>query len=186
MDKVKVLAFGASNSKASINKQLATFAANQIPNASVTILDLNDYDMPMYGIDHEREFGIPQAAKNFKSLIKEHDGIIISFAEHNGAYSAVFKNIFDWVSRLEGKVWENKPMMLMATSNGKRGGASVLEIAASRMPFSGGLVASVFSLPEFKINFSAEAGIINEELLEKFQQQIQPFSMMLDRSEVSV
>ena len=65
----KVIAFGASNSRNSINKKLATFAANQLSDAEITILDLNDFEMPIYSIDREEENGIPDLAKQFKALI---------------------------------------------------------------------------------------------------------------------
>ena len=40
----KIIAFGASSSKTSINKQLATYAANLFKNAEVEVLDLNNYE----------------------------------------------------------------------------------------------------------------------------------------------
>ena len=101
----KLLAFGASNSKNSINKQMAIWTANQIDEAEVEILDLNEFEMPIFSVDRESESGIPQLEKNFKEKIQWADGIIISFAEHNGAYSAAFKNIYDWVSRIEITVY---------------------------------------------------------------------------------
>jgi NAD(P)H-dependent FMN reductase len=61
----KIIAFGASSSKKSINKQLATYAAGQFKNASVEVLDLNDYEMPIYSMDKEAESGIPQLATDF-------------------------------------------------------------------------------------------------------------------------
>ena len=104
----KILVFGASNSKNSINKKLATYAAKQIDDAEITILDLNDFEMPIYSIDRENEAGIPDLAVQFKQHIKEADGLVISFAEHNGAYTVAFKNVMDWMSRLEGSVWEKQ------------------------------------------------------------------------------
>jgi chromate reductase, NAD(P)H dehydrogenase (quinone) len=159
----KIIAFGASSSKTSINKQLATYAANQFENASVEVLDLNDYEMPIFSTDKEKEAGIPQLATDFYEKLGIADLIIISFAEHNGAYSAAFKNIFDWISRINGKTFQEKPMLLLATSPGPRGGSSVLEIAKNRFPFQGGIVKGSFSLPSFNENFEAEKGIINEE-----------------------
>ena len=47
----KIIAFGASSSKNSINKQFATYAAHQFKNVSVEILDLNDYEMPIFYVD---------------------------------------------------------------------------------------------------------------------------------------
>jgi chromate reductase len=160
----KIIAFGASSSKTSINKQLAAYTANQFQNASVEILDLNDYEMPIFSIDKEIENGIPQLAHDFYAKLGSADLIIISFAEHNGAYSAAFKNIFDWASRINGKTFQEKPILLLATSPGARGGSSVLEIANNRFPFQGGIVKGSFSLPNFNDNFDSEEGITNEEL----------------------
>ncbi len=160
----KILAFGASSSKKSINKQLATYTANLFKDAKVELLDLNDFEMPIYSTDKEKEDGIPQLANYFYAKIGASDLIIISFAEHNGAYSSAFKNIFDWMSRINGKTFQEKPVLLMATSPGARGGSSVLEIANNRFPFQGAIVKGSFSLPNFNDNFDAEKGITNEDL----------------------
>jgi len=160
----KILAFGASSSKKSINKQLATYTANLFKDAKAEILDLNDFEMPIYSMDKEKEDGIPQLALDFYAKIGDSDLIIISFAEHNGAYSSAFKNIFDWMSRINGKTFQEKPVLLMATSPGARGGSSVLEIANNRFPFQGAIVKGSFSFPSFNDNFDAEKGITNEDL----------------------
>ena len=97
------------------------------------MIDLLDFEMPIYGEDRESEHGVPELAFKFKKLIKESDGIVISFAEHNGVYTAAFKNILDWISVVEKVVWCNKPMFLLATSNGARGAKTVLEIAHARI-----------------------------------------------------
>jgi chromate reductase len=160
----KIIAFGASSSKTSINKQLATYAANQFQNASVEVLDLNEFEMPIYSVDKEKDNGIPQLAQDFYAKLGTADAIVISFAEHNGAYSAAFKNIFDWTSRINAKTFQEKPMLLLSTSPGPRGGSSVLEIAKNRFPFQGAVVKGSFSLPNFNDNFDAEKGITNEDL----------------------
>jgi chromate reductase, NAD(P)H dehydrogenase (quinone) len=169
----KILAFGASNSTKSINKQLATYAVSLFENTTNEILDLNDYEMPIYSIDKEKENGIPQLAHDFYNKIGSADLIVISFAEHNGAYTAAFKNIFDWISRINGKTFQEKPMFLLATSPGARGGSSVLEIANKRFPFQGGDVKGSFSLPNFNDNFDAEKGITNPELKKQLLELIQ-------------
>lgn len=160
----KIIAFGASSSKNSINKQLANYVANQFQNANVDLLDLNDYEMPLYSVDKEKNQGIPELAKAFFAKLGNADLILISFAEHNGAYSTAFKNIFDWISRIDGNTFQGKQMLLLATSPGPRGGSTVLEIAKNRFPFQGGIVKGSFSLPSFYENFDAEKGITNEEL----------------------
>lgn len=174
-----IVALGASNSKHSINKKLATFAAHQVADATVNLLDLNDFEMPIYGIDREKEEGIPQLAKDFKAHLKAADGIIISFAEHNGAYSAAFKNVMDWVSRIEKDTWANKPMFLLATSPGGRGGSTVLNIALGKFKFMNSNQIVGFSLPSFKENFTEGEGITNEEHLTKFKEQLAVFEAAL-------
>lgn len=175
----KIIAFGASTSKNSINKALAQYATTKIDNANIEILDLNDFEMPIYSIDRENESGIHELALKFKELIKGADGIIISFAEHNGAYSAAFKNIYDWVSRMGKYVWENKPMFLLATSPGPRGGSSVLNLANTLYKRSNSNTIVTFSLPSFYENFSIEEGIKDSTLLEKFNGQLNTFMQAL-------
>lgn len=169
-----IIAFGASNSKASINKQLAAYAAGQVLNANATVLDLNDYELPLYSIDLEQAEGIPENAAIFLDKIKQADGIILSLAEHNGAYSAAFKNLFDWMSRIDGKLWSDKPMLLMATSPGGRGGATVLEIAANRFPYMGGNIVATYSLPKFNENLG-DNGIADADLAAALEKAIATF-----------
>lgn len=175
----RILAFGASNSTTSINKALVTYAANQVPNAEVDLIDLNDFEMPIYSLDREKESGIHPLAIAFKNRIKEADGLVISFAEYNGAYSSAFKNIFDWISRIERNTWDNKPAFLLATSPGGRGGKSVLAAATARFEHSNDNITVSFSLPSFNQNFSREEGITNPELKAAFDEQVQKFAEAL-------
>ena len=169
-----IVAFAGSNSKQSVNKKLAVYAS-ELVDAEVTILDLNDFEMPLYGIDLESEMGLPQNAHKFLEHIKNSDGIVMALAEHNGAYTSVFKNLFDWMSRIDGKLWSDKPMLLMATSPGARGGATVLDIAKGRFPFMGGNIVATYSLPSFYDNFS-EGNISNSELNDELLNAVQKFN----------
>lgn len=160
---MNILAFGGSTSTISINKQLATYCAQLFTQDTVKVLDLNDFKLPIYSYDEEAANGHPEAAKQFLQHIGSADLLVISLAEHNGSYSAAFKNLFDWASRVESKTFQDKPMILMATSPGARGGMSVLEAAKTRFPFHATQILATFSLPEFYKNFDAEQGITNEE-----------------------
>ena len=175
----KIVAFGASSSSNSINKKLATFAANKIPNSQAIILDLNDFEMPIYSEDRDRINGIPNKAYEFKKILKSGDGIIISFAEHNGAYTSAFKNIFDWISRIEKIVWFNKPMFLMSTSDGLRGARLVLEIAYKRISRGNPFNIPTFSLPNFNENFDQKKGITNSKLKERLFHELKLFERNL-------
>ncbi len=160
----KLLIIGGSTHSDSINRTLAKHAGSQIQNAELTVLDLNDFEMPIFSEDREETDGIPEAARKFLELIQASDGIVLSLAEHNGSYSAAFKNILDWTSRHERSLWSEKPMLLLAASPGGRGGASVLASAESYFPHLGARVVATFSLPSFHDNFSEEKGIIDPEL----------------------
>ena len=175
----RILVFAGSTSQKSINKKLASFTTTLLNQASITLLDLNDFEMPLYSIDREKQKGIPDPAHQFKAEIQKADGIIMSLAEHNGSYAAAYKNVYDWVSRIKGNMWEDKPILLMAASPGGRGGKSVLQAANNRLPFQGGKVVATFSLPGFRDNFDEEQGIINAELLETLKEQVAVFEKSL-------
>mgnify|MGYP001803843157 CR=1 FL=1 len=85
--------------------------------------------MPIYSIDREQASGIPQQAQDFFAKIGSADALLISYAEHNGFYTAAFKNIFDWCSRVDTKVFQDKPMVILSASLGPNGGAIVLKTA---------------------------------------------------------
>lgn len=169
---MKVLAFGASSSKKSINKQLATYTASLVPNAEVDVLDLNELEMPIFSESVEAELdGQPAQAQQFLDRIAAADALVISFAEHNGIYSAAYKNIFDWASRINHKMFMGKPMLLLATSPGKGGGSSVLAFASNSMQFFDGKVSDSISVPSFYDNFDAEKGVVsNAEIQQQLQQ----------------
>ncbi len=175
MNMKNIIAFAGSDSKTSINKQLATYAASLVEGTEATVLDLNDFELPMYSMNLELAEGIPDNAYKFLNLIKATDGIVLSLAEHNGTYATVFKNLFDWMSRIDGKLWSDKPMLLMATSPGARGGATGLEIAQARFGYMGGNIVGSFSLPSFNDNFS-DGKITNSEFNNQLLEEVEQFA----------
>lgn len=173
---MKLLAFGASTSSTSINRQLANHAASLVEGAEVTDLDLRTFNLPIYSSDEEETNGIPAAAHEFRALIGSHDGLVVSLAEHNGSYSAAFKNLYDWTSRIDTKVWQDKPMLLLATSPGGRGGATVLEAGKATFPRMGADLKATFSLPSFHDNFAAGEGITDPELAAELAEAVAAFA----------
>ena len=106
------------------------------------------------------------------NLIGKCDALVISFAEHNGCYSAAYKNLYDWTSRIDPAVYQGKPMILLATSPGGRGGRSVLDLALTQMPRFGGEVRGSLSLPHFYDNFDTETGRITNPEVERDLQDL--------------
>lgn len=181
----KILAFAGSNSRQSINKAFADFVAQQIPDATVTLADLNDYELPLYHPDLEKSLGVPENAVDFSQLIENSDGIVLSLAEHNGNQAAVFKNLWDWMSRLGMQVWKDKPIFLMGVSPGGRGAASVLNITKTLMPWFGGRVVAEFSLPFYQKNFDGER-LLDPTMNAALKEQVNLFQASLQEKSVLV
>lgn len=162
---MKLLAFAASSSSNSINKQLATYAASLVEDATVEIIDINDYEIPLFSQDKEEILGQPQQAKDFYAKLGQADAIIISFAEHNGSYTAAYKNLFDWTSRIDMELFQNKPMVFLATSPGPGGAKTVLNAATSSAPYFAADVKASLSIPSFFDNFDGENQVISNPAL---------------------
>ena len=174
---MKLLAFAASSSSKSINKQLATYAASLVPGATVEILDINDYEMPLFSQDKEEVLGQPDAAKAFYAKLGQSDAIIISFAEHNGSYTAAYKNLFDWTSRIDTKLFQNKQMVLLATSPGPGGAQTVLTAATGSAPYFAADVKASLSIPSFFDNFDSEKQeISNAAILDELKSALAQLS----------
>jgi NAD(P)H-dependent FMN reductase len=173
---MNVLAFAASSSRTSINKRLVRYAASLIKGAEINVLDLNDYELPLFSEDREKEMDQPELAKDFLAEIANADALIISFAEHNGSYSAAYKNLFDWCSRIT-KVFQGKSMVMLSTSPGARGGATVLSTAVKSASHFNGDVKASLSIPSFYDNFDLENNrLSNPELNKALQDTVNALS----------
>lgn len=160
-----IIAFAGSNSKNSINADLITHVAAQITSASVSVIDLKELDIPMYSIDTETEQGFPVDVTILKNKISESDGVILSVNEHNGSVSAFFKNILDWLSRVDRNFLSDKKILLMSTSPGARGGKTALEFTKGVLPRFGGAVVESFSFPSFQDNYNTATQTITNTAL---------------------
>ncbi|MBP2698805.1 NADPH-dependent FMN reductase [Photobacterium lucens] len=174
---MKLLAFAATNSQQSINRALVTYAASQVNADEVEILDLNDFEMAIYSIDRENASGIPEQAQLFFDKIGQADAILISFAEHNGTYTAAYKNIFDWASRINQKFYQQKPVIMLATSPGPGGAKNVLDTAVTSAPYFDANVLGSLSIPSFYDNFDLEKNALtNEELNQQLKSLVSKFN----------
>jgi chromate reductase, NAD(P)H dehydrogenase (quinone) len=165
---MKILAFAATNSRNSINRALLDHALSRFQkevdaNAEIEILDLNDFEMPIYSVDREQDTGIPAAAKTFFEKIGSADAVLVSFAEHNGFVTAAWKNIFDWMSRLDMKLWQNKPLITMAATPGPRAGANVLQTQAMLTPHFGGEIRGSVGIGQWGDAFDPETGSLTRD-----------------------
>lgn len=159
-----LLAFAGSNSSRSINFQLVKYTVNSIVDREVRLLDMADMVLPVFSEDLERDEGYPPILSTLLENIRQADGLILSVNEHNGNPSAFFKNMLDWLSRMDRSFLSGTPVLLMSTSKGRKGGAASLEIVKALLPRFGGEVVASFSLPSFNHNFIGSDGITDREL----------------------
>src|SRR6056297_2132423 len=157
---MNILAFAATNSRQSINHALIEHAMERLvqiaPGAQIETLDLHDYEMPIYSIDREREAGIPAPAQDFFARVGRADAILVAFAEHNGTVTAAWKNVFDWMGRIEMKLWQDRPMVLLAASPGPRAGAGVLDSQKALAPHFGGDVLGRLGIGRWRDAWDAD------------------------------
>ena len=174
-----IIAFGASNSTQSINKQFAAYTASQLRGVETKLLDLNDFELPVYSPDLERTSGVPSNAARFSQLIQESDGIIVSLAEYNGLYTSAFKNLWDWMSRLGNpKIWHDKAMFLQGTSPSRRPGSYVMKVSEYLFPRFGANIIASYHLPSYN-HFFKDGQIVEPEQKERFHQALQKFQDQL-------
>lgn len=169
-----IKAFAGSNSSTSINKQLVTYASSLLNEHEIEILDLDDYNIPTFDIDIEKNEGFSDEVKRFYSKLVDSDILIISLAEHNASFSAVFKSYMDWCSRINYKFLEGKKLFVMSTSPGEYGGKNALEAGSILLTKLGGTILIDFSLPKFDENFS-DGKISNEELNNELMKKVNEF-----------
>jgi len=126
----KILAFAGSARKDSLNKKLLKIAVEgaQAAGADVTLVDLADFELPLFSQDLESDMGMPDIAGKFKRLMIAHDGFLIASPEYNSAFSPLLKNTIDWASRSESDdepplmAYRGKTAAILATSPGGLGG----------------------------------------------------------------
>jgi NAD(P)H-dependent FMN reductase len=169
----KILAFAGSNSSKSINKELVTYTVGIIDKEEYQVehVLLEDFSLPMFGTDLEEESGIPENAKKLRELFLGCDGFIFSSPEHNGLPPAFLKNHLDWISRVDKtSIFNDKPVFIMSTSPGPRGGSSNRDNLASILSYWGARDVESFGLPSFFNNFKENK--ITDEILRSEHEEV--------------
>lgn len=103
----------------STNRKLMREAARLFGSAR---FDEGDLRLPLYDGDLETAQGIPESVGRLAALIDDADAVVIATPEYNKAPSGVLKNALDWVSRVKGNPWADKPVAIMSAAAGRAGG----------------------------------------------------------------
>ncbi|MDW8305301.1 MAG: NAD(P)H-dependent oxidoreductase [Acidobacteriota bacterium] len=133
MRKPRILAVAGSLRRESYNKRVLNVAIEGAvkAGADVTLIDLNDYPLPLYSADLVAESGFPENATRLQQILLEHDGLLIASPEYNGSLPAALKNTIDWTSRANGELktgacYKGKWAGIMTASPGSFGGIRCL------------------------------------------------------------
>jgi len=169
-----ILAFAGSNSSTSINFRLVQFTTSLVQGHEVQTLNMTGYPFPMYSEDDEKPKGFSNSLVELKDNLKKVDGLILSVNEHNGNPSAYFKNVLDWLSRVDINFMEGTKVLLMSASGGKRGAKGSLGVVEKMLPRFGAEIIATFSLPSFYDNFGEE-GVLDEALKNEHQKALDTF-----------
>ena len=96
---MNILIFAGSTRQESYNRKLAKAAAviAEQQGAQATLLELSDFDIPLYNADLEAR-GTPADVIRLKQAMHSHAAWIICSPEYNGSYPALLKNAIDWAS----------------------------------------------------------------------------------------
>lgn len=121
----RLLGISGSLRREATNRKLVREAARLFGTSEYTEADLH---LPLYDGDIESNQGIPEKVQHLADQIAAADAVLISGPEYNKSISGVLKNALDWVSRVEGNPWQNKPVAVISAAAG-RGGGEVAQYA---------------------------------------------------------
>ena len=82
-----------------------------------------DIRMPLFDEDLEIAGGVPPEAQRLFDQIAAAEAVVISSPEYNKSIPGGLKNALDWVSRIKGNPWKDKPLAIIGAADGREGGA---------------------------------------------------------------
>ena len=127
----RLLAFSGSARRESLNRKFLAVAVQAARDAGgeVTLLDLNDYVLPLYHGDLEDAEGLPANATKLTELITRHDALLIASPEYNSMITPLLKNTIDWCTRGDDNPFTGKVAAVISASPGPFGGVRSLKLA---------------------------------------------------------
>jgi NAD(P)H-dependent FMN reductase len=122
--------------------------------ATVEILDLNEYQFPVFNERLKFQTNPSSQTLEFASKITNAEGVIMVTPEYNGGYPASLKNVVD----LLYDEWHRKPIGIVTVSSGAFGGSQVItSLQFSLWKIRAWVVPAMFPVPKAQDAFD-EAG----------------------------
>ena len=182
---VKLLVFGASLRRDSLNCRLASHAADVIRSkgGSADFATMLDFDCPSYDLDFEMTQPLPIGAQRLKDKLVAADAFLISSPEYNASMPGYLKNVIDWTSRFRPQPFNGRQGLLMSASPSMVGGNRGLW--ALRVPLEhlgARLYPDMFSLAQAHEALDAEGKIKDPTLTKRFESTIECFLDFVEAS----
>jgi len=186
---MRILVFGASLRKASLNRQLAKQAfevLRTLPGVVPDLADFREFEMPVYDGDLEESLGIPAGGEELIRRVLAADAVIISTPEYNGGIPGPLKNAIDWASRTDPIPFEGKPILLLGASPG--GFGAVRGLWHTRVPFEavGAFVYSeMFGLPRAHQAFDPSGNFVQAKDRVRLHELLTAFLLFAQKLEAA-
>jgi NAD(P)H-dependent FMN reductase len=181
---MKLFMFAASLRKDSVNKQLISLAATLVTEAGheIDLADFSEFDVPLYNQDIQDSQGFPEAITQFIKRMQNAQGLIISVPEYNYSIPGPFKNLIDWVSRVNPMPWRNQCIQLLSASPALVGGNRGLWQTRVPLECCGALVSpNMFSLASAYEAFTPEGKLKSSQSHQLLLKMLNDFFSLLTK-----
>lgn len=163
-DVPRILAFSGSARRESLNRKLlaVVVAAARDAGGEVTLLDLNDYPLPLYHGDLEDAQGWPDNARKLAGLIAGHPGLLVASPEYNSMFTPLLKNAIDWCTRGEGNPFTGRVAAVVSASPGMLGGVRSMTLVRQLLLHLGSqVIPDQCFLPHADQAFAADGSLVS-------------------------
>jgi len=175
---LRVLVFGASLRRNSLNDRLAALAARVVEErgAAADLAHMGDFDAPSYDGDVEAEEGIPAGPEAFRRRLEAADALVVCAPEYNASMPGALKNLVDWTSRFRPQPFRRRHALLMSASPSMVGGNRGLWALRVPLEHLGAHVyPDMFSLAQAHEAFAGDGRIADAVLQERFESTVECF-----------
>lgn len=180
---VRVLVFDASLRLESLNRRLASLAAEIVEEKGGTVdrARMADFECPSFDQDVEAKEGIPAGAAEFRRRLLAADAFVIASPEYNASIPGVLKNAIDWASRFRPQPFKGKHGLLMSASPSMAGGNRGLWALRQPLEHLGApLYPDMFSLAQAHSAFDERGRIADPKLQKWFEGNIDCFLELVE------
>ena len=186
---LRISVISGSSRAGSYNLKLAMQLASmaETTDTEASLINLKDFEMPLYNGDLEDTEGLPGAAKLLKRQLRESTGLIITCPEYNGFMTPVLINAIDWCTRSEDASvdlsgFDGKTVFVASASPGPGGGSRA---ATHLKTLLSGVGCMVFpqsvTVPSAYNAFDDEGKLVDEALVKKAEQLVEKFVQFTNR-----